>query len=383
MIPNEIICNILNFCPPTSQLTKIDKGFEEYLFKKPEYQALLENHLFGSLSLKNHQRFYDLFSCLRTLNEIGASLIYKTLVTRRFDVFEHLLCDYRLHESALKYVIVVDYIIEHDLVNFLDRLLKWKPPRGYKKYHKPTNSSITPKSPHLFEPKNTNWIMMAIDWNAIKIFTYLISLDEIKKDTYYLSIGFEKCCRVQKLEMLKILLENGNWTQDTIKMCIHDYCIRMNLYEIFPLLIQCDIAKKFDTTYFKQLVLNILKAKRFHLFDKIYEIYIKHHLDEMLEMTVKSLIKHGNLNSLKMMISEGLSPNWNDNWLIQKCSQYGLINFVEYLITFENINVTANNNFAWRKAKGSGKYDIVSLLESHHSFAKFLCMEVVDVSFYA
>jgi hypothetical protein len=381
MIPNEIICNILNFCEPTYQLTKIDKGFEEFLFKKQEYRSLFESDLFSSLSLKNHQRFYDLFSCLRTLNEIGTSLIYETLVTRRFDVFDYLLSDYRLHESALRYVIVVDYILEHDLVNFLDRLLKWKPPRGYKKYHKPINSSITPQSPRLFNVRNTNWLMVSIDWKAIKIFAYLISLEEIKNDAHYLSLCLEKCCRIQNLEMLKILLKNGNWTQDTIKMCISDYCIRMNLCEIFPLLIQCDIAKKFDTNYFHQLVLATLRAKRFHLFDKIYEIYIKHHPDEMLEMTVKSLVKHGNLNSLKMMVSDGLSPSWNNNWLIQKCSQYGLTNFVEYLVQFDNIDVKANNNFAWRKAKGSGYFDIVPLLENHYSFRKFMNYHMQD-SFY-
>lgn len=359
MFPNEIICLILDFCQPHQNLTKLDHGFEIYLYNKPEYQILLERDIIRSVAIHKPQRFFTLIPLLKTFSAIIDDLLIESIRLNRFDVFDRLLSDFRLSEMDLKSYNVINLIFEKDLLPFFKRLFQWKPPRGYKKYHKLSGK---------LQPKEIDWIDLAILYNSFEILLYLISTFASKENESKLLKYLSKCCRLQNLAMLDQFLKSFDWTKKCIKMCINEYCLLMKMTTIFPSLIS---SKTFGPKYYRHLITESVKSKNYEIFDYIYLHYVKNH-PEVLENAVKSLIKHPNLNSLKLMIYNGLSPSWNNNWLVQKCSQYGLADFVEYLTQFEDINVIANNSFALRKAKGSGYDDIVLLLQSHHSFQRFL-----------
>lgn len=368
MLANEILCNILDFCEPQAKLTKLNKDFEKYLYQNPLYSKILHQDLKLSLKSKDDQRFYELFCNLKNLNGVDSDLLAWTVKAQRFDVFDFLLKDFRLHKNTIKDVCLSHHIIKNDLANFFQRLIQWKPPRGYKKYHKIRHSEKH-DSQFLVIENNYSWMFFAIDNSSIKVLKVLIPFYTLKDNFEYLVESLKSCCRKQKFSVIELFLISYDWPKKIIKDCIMEHCIKMNITSIFPLLISC---KKFGSKYYTILIVNSLKAKRFQIFDHIYLTYVINNTDVMLEVAVKSLIKHPNLNSLKMMISQGLSPDWNNNWLIQKTSQRGLLEFVEYLVQFDNIDVRANNNFAWRKAKGSCYYLIVELLENHPSFFKFL-----------
>ncbi|KAJ3317385.1 hypothetical protein HDV06_001675 [Boothiomyces sp. JEL0866] len=88
-------------------------------------------------------------------------------------------------------------------------------------------------------------------------------------------------------------------------------------------------------------------------------------LDERFQPTNRALrdaVTMGHLDIVKLLIQKGLDPSVDENLNIQRASQNGHFNVVEYLLDDSRVDPSAKDNQAIRQAARRGYLDIVQLL---------------------
>lgn len=372
--PNEIICLILDFCEPTYQLVKINKDFENYLLNQKRFVHLLIKEInslirFSELFPKDYfdVRFRYLVDFFKP-DSIRASYSHqfewlnKIINTKNLELFQWFLKSPRLNDDILICAETKQSVASLDNVEFFEALYDWKQPPYFRKFHRRSSD---------YEPSIKVWLRLAVEKSSLKILDYILDILDFPMNRYEIQDNFSFACRKQNEDVIAFMLSKVKLSTTFINFVIIEYCIKLGIENIFPLLFD---SKDFESEVIFKIVKTALQWKRLSIVEHIYQRY------GPIDIIIKQTVKFCQLELLGTLIQKGLSPSWNGNWLIQKCSQRGLTDFVRYLIQFDQINVSANNNFAWRKSKPKMFDDIVTMLENHHSFVhSSLFLDSLDV----